>query len=112
REHPEKYRTGAKLKNVAVDIDAVLALDEQHAAAQRVFEEQRAAQNKASAEIGKTKDPEARKAAIAQMGELKAKVKEAEERARTLAGQLQPLLLAIPQPPDSDVPQGKDASDN
>lgn len=112
RENPDKYRTGARLKGVKVDIDALLALDRQHGAAQRAFEEQRAAQNKASGEIGKTRDPEARKAAIAQMGELKAKVKEAEERAKTLAAELQPLLLAIPQPPDSDVPEGKDAGDN
>lgn len=112
RENPEKYRTGARLKNVSVDIDAILELDQRQAAAQREFEQLRAEQNKASGEIAKTKDPEAKKAAIARMGELKAKVKEAEDRAKALAAELQPQLLSIPQPPDSDVPEGKDASDN
>ena len=29
RDNPDKYRRGAKLKNVSVDIDAILALDAQ-----------------------------------------------------------------------------------
>lgn len=51
REHPDKYRKGARLKNVAVDIDAVLQMDEKRSAAMREFETLRAQQNKASGEI-------------------------------------------------------------
>ena len=112
RENPDKYRRGAKLKNVNVDVDAVLALDEKQRAAQREFEQFRSEQNEASKEIGKLKDPAAKQAAIARVSEVKGKVKEAEERAKAAEAELVPLLLTIPQPPDDDVPPGKDAADN
>src|SRR3954464_6149723 len=112
RENPDKYRRGAQLKNVNIDVDAVLALDEKHRASQREFEQFRSEQNEASKSIGRLKDPAEKQAAIARMGELKGKVKEAEERAKATETELMPLLLLIPQPPDDDVPPGKDASDN
>ena len=112
RENPDKYRRGAKLKNVGVDIDALLSLDAKRAAAQREFEQFRAEQNEASKSIGKLKDPAEKQAAIARMGQVKAKVQDAESRAKAAEAELTPLLLAIPQPPDEDVPPGRDAADN
>jgi seryl-tRNA synthetase len=112
RQNPEKYRKGAQLKNVPVDIAAILDLSAQQLAAQQEFERLRSEQNKASQEIGKLKDPEQKKAAIAKVGELKGQVKAAEDRAKKLEADVLPLLLQVPQPPDDDVPVGKDASDN
>jgi seryl-tRNA synthetase len=112
RENPETYRRGAELKNVNVDVSRVLELDQQRLAAQQEFEKFRAEQNEASKQIGRLKDPAEKQAAIAKMGELKSKVKDAEDRAKALEAELMPLLLQIPQPPDSDVPVGKDAADN
>ena len=112
RENPEKYRRGAKLKNVSVDIDAILALDVQRLSHQQEFERARAEQNQASAVIGKIKDAAERQTAIAKVAGLKEQVKSSEEKAKALEAQLQPLLLQIPQPPDDDVPVGKDAADN
>jgi seryl-tRNA synthetase len=112
RENPEKYRRGAQLKNVNVDIDAILAKEQERVAAQQEFERFRSEQNNASKDIGKLKDPAEKQAAVARMGELKAKVKEADERARAAEAVVQQLVLRVPQPPDGDVPVGKDASDN
>jgi seryl-tRNA synthetase len=112
RENPDKYRRGASLKNVTVDIDAILALDESRLKSQREFETARAEQNQASQVIGKLKDPTEKQAAIAKVAGLRDVVKSAEERAKSLDAQIQPLLLQIPQPPDDDVPVGKDAADN
>jgi seryl-tRNA synthetase len=112
RENPDKYRKGAKLKNMPVDVDAILRVDQQRLEAQQEFERLRSEQNKASQEIGKLKDPNEKKAAIARMGEAKGKVKDAEDRAKALDAELTPLLLKVPQPPDDDVPVGKDAADN
>jgi seryl-tRNA synthetase len=112
RDNPEKYQRGATLKRVTVDIAAVLKADEQRLAAQQEFERLRSEQNKASTEIGRLKDPAEKKAAIARVGELKQQVKEAEERMKTAEAMVEPLLLQIPQPPDADVPEGKDASQN
>jgi seryl-tRNA synthetase len=112
RENPEKYRRGAELPNIRVDVDAIVRTDEQRVSAQREFERLRAEQNEASKQIGKLKDPSEKQAAIARVGDLKAKVKDAEERMKAAEAQLQPLLLQVPQPPDPDVPVGRDASEN
>src|SRR4051795_242639 len=112
RENPEKYRRGAELKNVKVDVDAIVRTDEQRVAAQREFERLRTEQNEASKQIGKLKDASEKQAAIARVGDLKARVKDAEERMKSAEAQLTPLLLQVPQPPDDDVPVGKDASEN
>lgn len=112
RENPEKYRKGSALKNITVDIEAILKLDAVRLALQQEFERLRAEQNKASGEIGRLKDPAQKKEAIARVGELKGKVKEAEEKAKVAEAELMPLLLRVPQPPDDDVPVGKDAADN
>ena len=112
RENPEKYRRGAELKNVKVDIEGILRLDEQHRAAQREFEAARAEQNEASKKIGALRDPAEKQSAIARVAELKAAVKDAEERAKAALAAVEPLLLQVPQPPDADVPVGKDATEN
>jgi len=112
RENPQKYRKGAELKGVKVDIDALLKVDEHRLAAQKEFEKLKSEQNEASQQIGKLKDPAEKQAAIARMGELKTRVKEPEARMKDLEGQVNTLLLQVPQPPDDDVPAGKDASQN
>lgn len=112
RHRPDYYRDGARKKNVDVPIDDILTLDARRLEAQQTFERLRGEQNAASQQIGRLKDPVEKKAAIERMGVLKQQVKEAEELARSLEAQLEPLLLRIPQPPDDDVPVGADASDN
>jgi len=112
RENPQKYRKGAELKGVKVDIDALLKADEQRLAVQREFEKVRSEQNEASQQIGKIKDPAEKQAAIARMGELKTRVKEPEARMKELEAQVNALLLQVPQPPDDEVPPGKDATQN
>lgn len=112
RQRPDHYREGARRKNVDVPIDDILALDAKRLEAQQTFERLRGEQNAASQQIGRIKDPAEKKAAIERMGALKQQVKEAEELARSLEAQLEPLLLRIPQPPDDDVPVGPDATAN
>jgi seryl-tRNA synthetase len=112
REHPEKYSQGAQLKGVKVDIDAVLRADDQTRAAQKEFERLRTEQNEASKLIAATKDASEKQARIGRVAELKTQVKSAEERWKSAMTALDLLLLQIPQPPDDDVPVGKDASEN
>jgi seryl-tRNA synthetase len=112
RSNPEKYRAGARLKGIAVDVDALLALDEQARASQTDFDRLRAEQNQISAQIGKAKDPAEREQMKAKAAEYKPKLAELSDKMREAQAQVEKLLLAIPQPPDGDVPEGKDASDN
>jgi seryl-tRNA synthetase len=112
RENPDKYRKAVELKRMNVDIAAVLDVDARCLSAQQEFERLRAEQNEASKQIGKLKDPAAKQEAIARVGALKGQVKEAEDRWKAAQGQLDPLLLQLPQPPDPDVPVGKDDTEN
>ena len=112
RENPDKYRRGAQLKGVSVDVDAVLALDERRLTSLREFERARALQNEQSKSIGKLRDPAEKKAAIDAMAALVKQVKASDEQAKALDAELTPLLLTIPQPPDDDVPVGTDATQN
>ena len=112
RENPDKYRRGAQLKNARVDFDEILRQDEAQRTIQREFEHLRSEQNEASTKIGKLKDPAEKQAAIGQMADIKSRVKSAEERASELKNTVDLLLLQIPQPPDADVPEGKDAASN
>lgn len=112
RENPEKYRKAAEMKRMGVDVAAVLDIDARCVASQQEYERLKAEQNAASQQIGKLKDAEAKKEAIAKVGALKGQVKESEERWKAAEAQLLPLLLQMPQIPDPDVPVGKDDTEN
>ncbi len=129
RENPDRYATGARRKGVAVDINRLLELDTDKRDLQARIEALRAQQNKLAKEtgpqIGKLmgalkKAPEDEKPAIeAQVAEIKAKpaalkaeIQQLDQRLTTLEPELTALLLAVPQPPDDDVPVGATADDN
>lgn len=112
RENPDRYRKAAQLKRIAVDVSAVLDAANQANTAQQDFERLRAEQNEASKQIARLKDPGQKQAAIAKVSALKDQVKQAEQRWKSADAQLRPLLLQVPQPPDQDVPVGKDDSEN
>jgi len=112
RENPQRYRRGAELKGVRLDFDALLDADQQRLSAQKEFERYRGEQNDASRQIGRIKDASEKQAAINRVADLKTKVKDAEERMKAAESRLDGLLLQVPQPPDEDVPVGKDAGEN
>jgi len=112
RENPEKYRRGAELKNVSVNISAVLDLDGQCLRAQQEFDRLRAEQNELSRQIGKAKSPEERESMKSKSAAMKPALQDLEQKRKTVESARDQLLLQIPQPPDDDVPPGKDASDN
>jgi seryl-tRNA synthetase len=112
REHPEKYAKGAELKNVTVNIPAVLDLDGQCLKLQQEFDRLKAEQNELSRQIGKAKDAAERDEMKAKAAGYKPQLQELEQKWKTAEAARDQLVLQIPQPPDSDVPVGKDANDN
>ena len=129
RENPQRFIDGAQAKNIAVDIPALIAIDEERRSLNKNREDLRAEQKRISKEIGP------------QIGQLKGKLKNAsadeqesisqelqtlEAKPASLKKEIQAiddamgsidedwqtLLLQIPQPPDSDVPVGQSADDN
>src|SRR5688500_8456532 len=112
RENPDKYRRGAELKRYDVAaVDAAIEADRRRVEAQQEHDRLRAEQNAAGKDVGKLKGDE-RQAVIARLGELKARVKAAEERQKQAEAELEESALKIPLPPDKDVPVGKDETEN
>ncbi|MEM8757111.1 MAG: serine--tRNA ligase [Planctomycetota bacterium] len=129
RENPDRFKRGAALKQMSVDIDRVLALDERRRSLLTEQETLRADQKKLAKASGpkmgqlsgKLKSaPDAEKPAIeAELAALRAEPAELKERIAALDAELgetlpelDALLLEIPLPPDDDVPEGASADEN
>ena len=129
RENPKKYIDGAAAKNIPVDIQALLELDEQRRALTREREDIRAEQKRISKEIGpqigklkgelNAADEESRAEIETQLSgleekpsSLKAAIKKLDDSITAIEPEWNALLLQVPQPPDSDVPVGISADDN
>jgi len=129
RENPRKYIDGAAAKNVPVDIQALLELDQQRLALTREREDIRAEQKRISKEIGpqigklkgelNAADEESRAEIETQLSELEEKpsslktaIKKLDDSIAAIEPEWNALLLQVPQPPDSDVPVGQSADDN
>ncbi|MGA2264897.1 MAG: serine--tRNA ligase [Phycisphaerae bacterium] len=111
RQDPERFIRGAKLKGIAADIPALLELDGKLTKARQELQDVRTAQNVAGKDIAKLTGP-AKAKAVAAMKQAKDRAKELGDLLAELEPKLQELLLAVPQPPDADVPAGKSAADN
>lgn len=112
RENPERYRRGAELKRYDVAaVDAAMDADRRRVEAQQEHDRLRAEQNSAGKDVGRLKGEE-KQVAVSRLGELKTRVKAAEERQKQAQAELEQVLLTIPLPPDEDVPVGRDESEN
>ncbi len=125
REDPDKYRRGAAAKQMAVDIDALLALDADLRAAMNQREQLAAEKNKIGKAIGqlagrlKQASADERAALQQEMTQLQQRPNEIKQREsdldakiRELEPQRDALWLLVPQPPDADVPVGGSSDDN
>ncbi len=129
RENPERFRTGARLKGMTVDIDRLVALDAERRQLQTQAEALRAEQKKIEKEIGprigrltgqirnaagdeKTRLERSLEELRTAPAALKARIAELESRMQAIDPELRTLLLQVPIPPDDDVPVGTTSDDN
>jgi len=114
RENPDAARAGALKKRMpdrAAAVDAVLKLDAELRALLPTLDGMRSELNRRSKEIGKMA-PAEREAFLANQKERKAEMTGLEEREKALRAELEKQLALIPNIPDSEVPEGKDDSEN
>lgn len=97
REHPDLVAQAAKHKNVSVDIDGILALDQKRKELQTQHDTLRAEQRKLGKDGAK---------------ELSVKVKALQKELTQLEEELQVLLWKVPNIPTADTPIGKDEREN
>jgi seryl-tRNA synthetase len=115
REHPDEVRRALDTKGVDVDLEEVLAIDEEWRELKAEGDDLRRQRNEVSSKIGELKqegDQEAAQQAIEESQELKAELEAVEERADELEERLERALLELPNVPNEDVPVGEDESDN
>lgn len=111
REHRDIYEKGFAKKHAAVDIDALLALDQQYREKLQEVETMRAERNEVSKAIPQMKDAEKKKK-IAEMKKLGDRLEAATADMNTIFVQLQEKAALAPNPPHESVPEGKDDTEN
>ncbi|GAB3681469.1 serine--tRNA ligase [Salinarchaeum chitinilyticum] len=115
REEPERVRAALDARGSDLDLDAILAVDEEWRELKARGDELRHERNEVSRSIGDLKregKEEEAEEAIERSSELKAELEEVEDRADELEAELEERLLEIPQLPHESVPEGEDESDN
>jgi seryl-tRNA synthetase len=100
RQNPDRVKEGIAKKQVKIDIDRLLELDEKKREYLKKIESLRAEQNK----LGKED--------ITRAQDIKSQIKEIEPKLEGIEGELEKLMRQIPNLPLDDVPVGKDEKDN
>jgi len=111
RENADLVKEGARKKNVEVDIDRLLKVDEERKGLLQAIEEKRAEQNRASKTIMLSKGEDKEKLLEA-MRHLKSGMGEMQEHFDVLDLEWTKLMLAVPNVPSPDTPEGPDESGN
>jgi seryl-tRNA synthetase len=116
REQPEmvmnEYRLRLFDEDAARIAGQVLDLDVRRRQLTAKTDELKAKRNTGSAAVAKEKDPEKRKALIADMDGLKEEIARVDAELAALEEQMRPLALQLPNLPDPSVPTGKSDAEN
>ncbi len=112
RENKDIVIQAAKKKHVAIDIEALIALDDVRRALMADAEKKRAVQNAANDKVAAAKSPEDRAKLIAEMKLVKADLEHDEARLKETMKAWQDMMLHVPNVPDMSVPEGSTDADN
>lgn len=111
RENVELVKEGARKKRMNIDIDRLLEVDEERRALLQESEQFKAEKNVASQEIASLSG-DAKQNAIVRMRDVSQKIKDIDSRLEGVVQEFNSLMLRVPNPPDDDVPEGADDSEN
>ena len=112
RENKEIVKQGAKKKRVEVDIEKLIALDDERLKVLKEVEDLRAEVNRVSNDIARNQDSTLKTQLIEEMRIVKDEIKAKEEKLKTIVGEWQKLMLQVPNVPDISVPDGTTDEDN
>jgi seryl-tRNA synthetase len=114
RENPDAVRAGAlkkRLPDRAAAVDEALRLDAELRAMLPRLDAMRGEQKSAGKELGRMA-PEQREAFLAAQRQKKVELQALEETEKQLRAAIETQLALIPNVPDSDVPDGRDDTEN
>ena len=109
RENPEAFKEAAKNKNIKLDIDRLLELDDKRKKIQGVIDELRAKRNEHAKNLSGGKPTEKQ---IEEGKNIKEQVAEEEKKLSAILPEYMELMVKVPNIPAPDVPVGKDESEN
>jgi len=115
RENPAAFDAGWKMKGLEAQTPAILALDEKLRAAKTAKQDAEQVRNANSKLIGKAKgsgDEDEAQRLMARVGEAKAAIEAAGETEAEVQGQLDEILMGLPNLPFAGVPEGDDEEGN
>ncbi len=111
RARPDAYKKAAKDKNLTIDIDAFLKLDDKRKELIPAVEDKRAKQNEASKQIPNLKGSE-KEELLSEMKTLSDDLKKAESALKDIEVDWKSQQLMLPAIPMDSVPVGEDESGN
>ncbi len=111
RHNPDLVKEGIRKKRMKMDLDELLHVDEQLRGMRSEVEHLRADRNKWSKEIPALKGPE-KDTAVAEVKSIKSRLGELEPKLREVEVRFEHLMLLVPNPPLSQVPEGESDDDN
>jgi seryl-tRNA synthetase len=111
RENADLVKAGALKKHIEVDIDRLLAVDDERKTVRQQMDDRKAEQNRMSDAIRLAKDEE-RERLIESMRHVKEGFAELETKYTAAMEEWQKLMLAVPNIPDMSVPDGESDADN
>ena len=111
RENPEVVRKGAEAKNVKLDLDKLISVDDRRRALITEMESLQATKNAASKEIPRLQGAD-RDAKILEMKEVDGKTEKLKIELESVEKEFVRLMLDVPNIPKEDVIIGKDDSEN
>ena len=115
RQNPDAFDAGLRRRGVEPASARILALDTRRREAQTALQAAQSRRNEASRLIGQAMakgDKDGAEALKAEVAALKDTMPTQEEAERTAGAELEELLLALPNLPAEDVPEGEDEAGN
>ncbi len=112
RENKDIVQTGAKKKRIEIDIDKLVALDDERLKLLKETETLRSEVNRVSNDIARDQDPALKIQLIEEMRAVKEDIKEHEEKLKAVTEEWQKMMLQVPNVPDISVPEGASDEEN
>ena len=112
RENKEIVQAGAKKKRVEIDIEKLIAVDDERLKELKEVEDLRAEVNRVSNDIVRDQDSAHKVQLIEEMRVVKDEIKAKEEKLKKIVEEWQRLMLQVPNVPDMSVPEGAGEENN
>jgi len=111
RENPDAYIQAAENKRITADVPRLLEVDQQLREAKARLQEIATEKNRIGKSIPKLSGDE-KATALETLSQLKREEESSQEQVKQLQPEFDGLMLQVPQPPDPEVPVGKDDTEN